>query len=257
MGNNINRVAFLTIARKEIQRILRIWVQTIIPPIITGVLYFVIFGNLIGSQLNKIHGVTYMEFIVPGMIMLAVITNSYTNVVSSFYSAKFGRSIEEILVSPTSGIVVILGYTVGGMVRGLVVGAVVWLIASFFTSVSVYSAWNLVLFATLTSLFFSLAGFANAMFAKKFDDAMIVPEFVLRPLIYFGGIFYSIEMLPPSFQTISKMNPILYMVNGLRYGFTGISEVNLSFSLFMLLMMSAVMFCLDLYLLRKRVGIIA
>lgn len=216
-----NYIAFKTILIKEFLRFIRIWIQTVLPPAITMVLYFVIFGNLIGSQIGDIHGFTYMEYIVPGLIMLGIIANAYANVVSSFFGAKFQRHIEEMLVSPTPNYVILLGFIGGGVVRGLTVGAAVFLVSLFFTHLQIHNIFITISVVFLTAVLFSLAGFINGIFARSFDDISIVPTFVLTPLTYLGGIFYSIDMLPPFWQTVSLANPILYMINAFRFGIIG------------------------------------
>lgn len=218
--------AFSTIVRKEIRRFTRIWVQTLIPPAITMVLYFVIFGTLIGSRIGQMGGFDYMSFVVPGLIMMAVITNSYGNVVSSFYSAKFTKSIEEIQVSPTPSYIILLGYVCGGALRGLAVGIIVTILSLFFTRLHIHNVGVTVAVVLLTAILFSLAGLINAIFANSFDDIAIIPTFVLTPLTYLGGVFYSIDMLPAFWQGVSQLNPVLYMVNAFRYGILGISDVN-------------------------------
>lgn len=222
--------SFSTIFRREVRRFTRIWPQTLVPPVITMSLYFVIFGALIGSRIGDMGGFSYMEFVVPGLIMMAVITNSYANVVSSFYSAKFQRSVEELLVSPTPNWVVMAGYVLGGVARGLIVGFIVTLIALIFTSLSVQHIGVTILIVFLTSVLFSLAGFINAIFANSFDDISIIPTFVLTPLTYLGGVFYSIELLSPFWQGLSKLNPILYMVNAFRYGVLGVSDIHVGWA---------------------------
>ncbi len=248
-------IALSSIARKEVIRIFRIWVQTLLPPVITMSLYFIIFGNFIGSQLREIDGYSYMAFIAPGLIMMSIITNSYTNTVSSFFSAKFQRNVEELLVSPTPDWVIILGYVSGGMVRGLSVGLLVSLISLVFIRIPIYSVFFTVVFGLLTSFVFSLAGMINGVFAKKFDDVSIIPTFVITPLTYLGGVFYSLDLLPGFWQVVSKANPIVYMVNGFRYGFLGISDISTSVGLVMLLLFSVILFSANLYLLKKGVGI--
>lgn len=250
-----NLIALRSISRKEITRIFRIWVQTLIPPVITISLYFLIFGRFIGSQLSEINGYTYMAFIAPGLIMMSIITNSYTNTVSSFYSAKFQRNIEELLVSPTPNWVIILGYVSGGMVRGLSVGFLVSLVSLIFIPLQIHSFIYTIIFGVLTSFVFSLAGMINGILAKKFDDISIVPTFVITPLTYLGGVFYSLSLLPSFWQFLSKANPIVYMVNGFRYGFLGISDISTSIGLAMLVLFSVILFSVNLYLLEKGVGI--
>jgi ABC-2 type transport system permease protein len=223
-------VAFKTIVIKEVLRFSRIWVQTIIPPVITMSLYFVIFGNLIGSQIGDMGGFRYMDYIVPGLIMMSVITNSYANVVSSFYGCKFHHHIEEMLVSPLPNYLIVLGFITGGIARGLAVGVTVTVVSMLFTSLTLHSLPVIVSTVVLTSALFSLAGLINAIFAKSFDDISIVPTFVLTPLTYLGGVFYSIQMLPDFWRQVSHINPILYMVNTFRYGFLGISDINIGLS---------------------------
>lgn len=218
-------VALQTILRKEINRFSRIWTQTLMPSVVTSILYFAIFGSLIGNRIGTIQGFSYMQFIVPGIVMMAVITNSYGNVAFSFYSAKFQRSIEEIQVAPVTTNVLMLGYLAGGMVRGLCVGILVALVASFFVTLQVHSWGILVLSLLLTSLFFSLCGLLNAIYADSFDSINIVPTFILTPLNYLGGIFYSISMLPIIWQKISYLNPLVYMISGVRFGFWGTADV--------------------------------
>lgn len=220
-------VAFCTIFRREVRRFMRIWVQTLIPPVITMVLYFVIFGKLIGSRVGDMSGFDYMAFVVPGLIMMSVITNSYSNVVSSFFSSKFSKCIEELQVSPTPSHVIIAGYVCGGALRGLIVAGIVTIVALSFTHITIFH-WGVTLGIILsTAIVFSLAGLINAIFATSFDDISIVPTFVLTPLTYLGGVFYSIDLLPEFWQMVSKFNPVLYIVNGFRYGLLGVSDVNL------------------------------
>lgn len=223
-------VAFLTIIRKEVVRFTRIWVQTLLPPVITMGLYFVIFGTLIGSRIGEMEGFSYMEFVVPGLIMMSVITNSYSNVVSSFFSVKFQRSIEELLVSPTPNYIILGGYVFGGVCRGLLVGFVVTVVSLFFTDLSIYSLPITMGIVFMTSVVFALAGFFNAVFARTFDDISIIPTFVLTPLTYLGGVFYSMSLLPEFWQGVSKLNPILYMVNAFRYGILGISDIHVGYA---------------------------
>lgn len=241
-------IALITILRKEVRRFLRIWVQTLIPPVITITLYFVIFGRLIGSRIGNMAGVDYMSFVVPGLIMMSVITSSYANVVSSFFSAKMHKSVEEMLVSPMPNYVMLLGYTLGGVMRGLAVGAIVTCVALFFTDLNIHNIWVTVLIVVLTALLFSLGGFVNAVFAKNFDDISIIPTFVLTPLTYLGGVFYTISLLPGFWQGVSKLNPILYMVNAFRYGILGVSDIDITvaFSMVFLFILALYSFCLYL-----------
>lgn len=250
-----NWISFTSIARKEMIRIFRIWVQTLVPPVITITLYFIIFGSFIGSQLGDIDGYDYMAFIAPGLIMMSIITNSYANTVSSFFSTKFQRNIEELLVSPTPNWVMVLGYISGGMTRGLCVGMLVSLVSLLFIRLPLFNVTFTVLFALLTSFVFSLAGLINGIFAKKFDDISIIPTFVITPLTYLGGVFYSISLLPDFWRTLSKANPVVYMIGGFRYGFLGIADINVWVGLGILLLFSVVLFMITLYLLKKGTGV--
>ncbi len=250
-----NWVAFLTIVRKEYIRVVRIWVQTIVPPAITMTLYFLIFGTLIGSRIGEMDGFSYMQFIAPGLIMMSVITNSYGNVVSSFFGAKFQRHIEEMLVSPVPNAIIILGHVAGGVVRGLMVGALVAVIALAFTRLSIAHPLIMLSMVILTSVVFSLAGFINAVFAKKFDDISIIPTFVLTPLTYLGGVFYSISLLPEFWQKASMANPILYMVNAFRYGVLGQSDIPIGTAYALVLFFVALLFTACLVLMNRGIGI--
>lgn len=247
--------AYLTILRKEIARFMRIWVQTLLPSAITMSLYFVIFGNLIGPRIGQMGGYQYMQYIAPGIIMMAVITNSYANVVSSFFSAKFQRSIEEMLVAPIPHWVILAGYISGGVARGVLVGVVVTAVALFFTRLHVTSVAVMISVLLLTSVLFSLGGLVNAIFAKKFDDISIVPTFVLTPLTYLGGVFYSIDLLPDFWRAVSMANPILYMVNAFRYGILGVSDIGLATAFAVLGLFIVALVALSLYLMHKGVGI--
>lgn len=248
-------IALKAILIKECTRFLRIWVQTLVPPAITMTLYFVIFGSLIGSRIGEMGGFSYMEFIVPGLIMMSVITNSYSNVASSFFSAKFQRNIEELLVAPVPNYVIVLGYIGGGMLRGLLVGTIVTIVSMLFVDIEIHSYFILVTTVLLTAMVFSLAGLINAIFAKTFDDISIIPTFVLTPLTYLGGVFYSLTLLPDTWQTVSQINPIVYMVNAFRYGFLGVSDVNLTFAFSMIITFVVAFFSITMYLINKGTGI--
>lgn len=249
------KVALETIVRKEITRFMRIWMQTLLPPVITMSLYFIIFGKLIGARIGTMDGIPYMQFVVPGLIMMSVLTNSYSNVVSSFFSAKYQRSIEEILVSPTPNAIILWGYCMGGMARGLCVGLLVTMLALSFTGIEIHS-WPITLsIIILTSLFFSLAGFINALYAKSFDDISIVPTFILTPLTYLGGVFYSINLLPEFWQWVSRINPILHMVNAFRYGMLGVGGESIAFAFVGLVVATIVLFFVSLTLLRVGKGL--
>ncbi len=248
-------IAYTTITRREILRFARIWVQTIVPPVITVALYFLIFGNLIGGRIGDMDGLPYVDFIMPGLIMMAIITNAYANVVSSFYGAKFAHHIEEMLVSPIPNIIILLGYLSGGIARGLAVGLAVTLTSLLFTEVRADSLLLVMLVALLTSTLFSLAGLINGIFAQSFDDVSIIPTFVLTPLIYLGGIFYSIDLLPAFWQKLSLANPILYMINSFRYGFFGVSDIDIGVALSVIVGFILLLFAIAMSLLNRGVGI--
>ena len=256
MNASTDLTALYTVARREIIRIMRIWTQTLIPPIITMTLYFVIFGKLIGSRIGSIEGgLSYMQYIVPGLVMMTIINNSYMNISSSFYGAKFQRSVEEMLVSPMANWAILSGYVIGAVARGLVVGALVLVVALFFTSLHVAHPWIALLSVTLGAIIFALAGFINAVFASKFDDIALVPTFVITPLTYLGGVFYSIKMLGEPWQAISHANPILYMVNAFRYGILGISDVPVGWAFVLMLVFIAGLTIVALQLLKRGVGL--
>ncbi len=255
MNTNANLVALATIARREVMRILRIWTQTLIPPAITMTLYFLIFGGLIGSRVGKMGGMEYMQFIVPGLVMMSVIQNSYGNVSSSFFSSKFGRYVEELLVSPMPNWVILTGYVTGAVLRGVLVGAIVLCIAMLFTRVHIPHPLVTLSAVLLGATIFSLAGFINAVFAKKFDDVAIVPTFILTPLTYLGGVFYSISLLPPWAQAATHANPIFYMVNAFRFGLLGQSDVPLWIAYALMLGFVVVLAAIALTLLKKGVGL--
>jgi len=255
MNLQLNLVAMKTIVRKEMIRVLRIWVQTIVPPAITMTLYFIIFGNLIGRRIGTMDGFDYMQYIAPGLIMMSVITNSYGNVVSSFFGAKFGRHIEEMIVSPMSNATIIIGHVAGGVLRGLLVGLLVTVVALFFTRLHVQHPLITISVVLLSSTVFALAGFINAVFAKKFDDISIVPTFVLTPLTYLGGVFYSISLLPEFWHGVSLANPILYMVNAFRFGILGTSDISIGLAYGILLVFVVALFTVCVALLNRGVGI--
>ena len=250
-----NRIALATIARREVNRILRIWSQTLVPPAITMTLYFLIFGGLIGSRVGDMGGFSYMQFIVPGLVMMSVIQNSYGNISSSFFGAKFGRHVEELLVSPMPNWVILWGYVAGAVLRGLLVGVMVLGIAMLFTTVRIPHPLVTLSSVILGATIFSLAGFVNAVYAKKFDDVAIVPTFILTPLTYLGGVFYSVTLLPGWAQALTHANPIFYMVNAFRYGLLGTSDVPLWVAYALMLGFVAVLTALSLWLLRRGVGL--
>lgn len=248
-------ISYTTMIRKELIRIFRIWSQTLLPSVVTSSLYFIVFGTFIGSQIAPIDGFSYMQFIVPGLVMMAVITNSYSNVVSTFYFAKWARNIDEILVSPTPNWVVIAGFVSGGVLRGFITGTLVLAVSLFFTHLSITHIFILLAVLILTSVLFSFAGLINGIYAKGFDGISIVPTFVLTPLTYLGGIFYSIEQFPQFWQTVSLANPILYMVNAFRYGFLGISDVSLWICFAVLIGFTVAFAAVAIYLFKKGTGI--
>lgn len=255
--SNANFTAFKTIARREVMRILRIWGQTLVPPAITMTLYFLIFGKLIGSRIGDMGGFDYMEFIVPGLVMMSVIQNAYGNISSSFFGAKFGRHIEELLVSPMPNYVILSGYVAGGVLRGLMVGLIVLAIAMLFTDVNVPHPLIMISTILLGAIIFSLAGFVNAVYAKKFDDIAIVPTFILTPLTYLGGVFYSVRVLPEWAQTATQANPIFYMVNAFRYGLLGekATDVSVGVSYAVMLVFVLGLTALGMWLLKRGIGL--
>ena len=255
MNARVNWVGYKTIVRKEITRILRIWAQTVVPPAITMTLYFIIFGNLIGRRIGEMDGFDYMQFIVPGLIMMSVITSSYGNMVASFFGAKFGRHIEELLISPLPNWIILAGYVTGAMTRGIMVGFLVMVISLFFTRVEVQHPLVMVSVLLMTSVVFSMAGMVNAIFATKFDDIAIVPTFILTPLTYLGGVFYSISLLPEFWQRVSIFNPILYMVNGFRYGILGVSDVGIVHAYVIMVVFGILLASLCLWILHRVTGL--
>jgi ABC-2 type transport system permease protein len=242
-------IAFQTILLKEVRRYLRIWPQTLLPPAITMSLYFVIFGSLIGSRIGEMGGFSYMQFVVPGLIMMAVVTNSYSNVVSSFFGAKFNHSVEELLVSPVPNWIILTGYVTGGVSRGLLVAVIVTCLSLFFAELNIHSLALTIAIVVITSILFSLFGFINAVYANNFDDISIIPTFVLTPLIYLGGVFYSMDLLPDFWAGVSRINPLVYVVNGFRYGVLGVSDVNVVLAFAMILLFTLVAFAFSLHLL--------
>jgi len=248
-------VAYQTIARREILRFARIWVQTIIPPMVMVGLYFIIFGNLIGQRIGEMDGMSYVDFIMPGLVMMSIITNSYANVVSSFYGAKYSHYIEEMLIAPIPNIVILIGYVTGGIVRGMSVGIAVTLVSLFFTDFSIHAPLIVIGIAFLTAFLFSLAGLINGVFARTFDDVTIIPTFVLTPLTYLGGIFYSIRLLPETWQQVSLINPILYMVNSFRFGFRGVSDIGMGTAIMVILFFIVILFVFCMTLLKRGTGI--
>lgn len=252
---NLYFTALKSLSIKETNRYLRIWVQTLVPPVITTSLYFIIFGKMIGGRIGEMGGFSYMEFIVPGLIMMSAITSSYSNVSSSFFSQKFQKNIEELLVAPVPAHIIIWGFVVGGLGRSVLVGALVTIISLFFVPLHVYSWFIIVITLLMTAILFSLAGLINGIFAQSYDDVSIVPTFVLQPLTYLGGVFYSISMLPPVWQAISKVNPIVYMISGFRYGFLGTTDVSIIASETILILFIVVLYAICWYLIDKGYGL--
>lgn len=252
--NAVRWVGFKTIVIREYGRIIRIWGQTIVPSAVTATLYFVIFGSLIGRRVGSMGGFDYMQYIAPGLIMMSVITNSYANVVSSFFGAKFGKHLEEMLVSPLPSWLIVAGYVTGGLVRGMLVGSAVTAVSLAFTHLHVHHILIILAAVILTSLTFALGGFLNALFAKNFDQVNFIPVFVLTPLTYFGGVFYSVSLLPDWALRLSYANPILYMVNAFRYGFLGTSDVHIGVAFALMIAAVAVMFATAVYLMDRGSG---
>lgn len=249
-------ISFYTILRKGVVRIFRIWSQTLLPSVVTSVLYFAVFGNILGSRIGTLNGVPYILFVVPGLVMLAVITNSYMDVATTFFVSKFfSRNIDEILVSPTPPSVIIAGFIASGVIRGMMVGIIVLIVSLFFALPSIAHPLVVLLFLFLSSLVFALGGLINGIYAKSFDGISIVPTFVLTPLVYLGGVFYSIHSLPNMWQTISLFNPVFYIINGFRYGFLGSSDVSLATSVLVLLVLMTALLGVNVYFLKKGLGL--
>ena len=255
MRTRENLVGLATIVRKEYNRIVRIWIQTLVPPAITATLYFIIFGTLIGGRIGRMGGFDYMQFIAPGLVMMTVISNAYGNVVSSFFGAKFGKHVEEMLVSPLPNSFIILGHVFGGVIRGLLVGLLVLIIALFFTDLTVQHVAITISVVVLAALVFSLAGFINAIYARDFEGISVIPTFVLTPLTYLGGVFYSVDLLAEPWRTISHFNPILYMVNAFRYGMLGVSDIGIAKAYALIVALAAALYCLAWYLMHRGIGL--
>ena|SRR3990167_766460 len=248
-------VAFQTLVRKEIVRFMRIWSQTLVPPAITMSLYFIIFGKFIGSQIRHIEGYAYIQYIVPGLIMMSIMTNAYANTASSFFLTKFNKSIEELLVSPTPNFIILLGFMLGGAVRGILIGIIVLLISFFFTHIPIYHFGIVLIIAILVAMVFSLGGLINGIYAKRFDDIAFIPTFILTPLTYLGGVFYSLQQLPPFWQSFSRFNPIFDIVSTFRYGLLGITDLNIYFGFSMVIILFLILFCWSWIALQKGIGI--
>ncbi len=257
MENNLNLqlIAYKTIVRKEVLRFSRIWKQTLIPPVITNILYFIIFGNLIGERIGEIEKFSYTDFIFPGLLLMSVITHSYTNTVSSLYISKYHRYIEELLVSPIQNYTILAGFITGGVIRGLSVGIVVILAAQFFVNFTVYNILLMLTVITLSSTLFSMCGFLNGLFANDWDDINVIPTFIMTPLTYLGGIFFSISMLPGIWQDLALINPILYLINALRYSMLGITDVSVTFSFLIIISFNIIVASFCLYFLNIGKGL--
>jgi len=251
----VNWIAFKTLVVKEIRRFMRIWIQTIVPPAVSAVLYMTIFGTLIGTRIGEMDGHPYINFVVPGIIMMSIITNSYSNAVSSFFGAKFQNSIEEMLIAPTHNWVILAGFVVGGVCRGLAVGALVAAVSMFYTRITIENPLITIMVVVLTSTLFAIGGVINSVYAKSFDDISIIPNFVLTPLTYLGGIFYSVKLLPDFWYGVSLLNPVLYMINGFRYGILGSSDFPIWWSFFIIVVFIIVLAAIALHLMNKGVGI--
>lgn len=257
MTKNIyeNYIAFATIVRREVQRFMRIWSQTLLPPAITMSLYFIIFGHFVGHRIGKMGGYHYMQYIAPGLIMMSVLTNAYMNVTSSFFGSKYQRNIEELMVAPVPPWIILTGYIIGGVLRGLITGIIVTIIALSFTHLKLQHPVITIFVIMNAALLFAIAGFINGLFAKKFDDVSFVPTFIITPLTYLGGVFYSITLLSPMWYRFSLVNPILYMVNAFRYGILGVSDVHLGFAVMVMMTFTVGLFTTALILLRKGIGL--
>lgn len=249
---NLYWIALKSILKKEINRFLRIWIQTLLPPVINITLYFIIFGNLLGSKIGKIRDFQYIEFIVPGLIMMVIINNAYSNVSSSFFSAKFQKNIEEILVAPIPITIVITGYVGGGIIRSILTGMLVMLISLIFVPIKIYNWYIIIIISILTAILFSLIGLFNALFAKNFDDISLIPTFILTPLIYLGGVFYSLQTLPVFWKKLSYLNPIAYMISAFRYGFLGILDFSLLNTIFVLVSLINIFYIIILYIIKNK-----
>lgn len=247
-------ISLKTILRNESKRIFRVWTQTLVPPVMSNTLYFVIFGGIVGSQVSNMNGFKYMEYIFPGIAMMGIITSSFMHSVSSFFFSKFQKTIEEIVVSPTPYYIVLLGYMLGGVIRGMLIGSIITLIGLFFTDISVHSYLLMFIMAFLTSSLFSLIGITNAVYAKNFDGISIIPNFVITPLTYLGGVFYSISLLPTFWQYVSKFNPVLYMIDGFRYSVLGKSDINITLTMLFLFILVFTFFALNVYLFKSGRG---
>lgn len=256
MSNYQKWTSFYTMLRKDVVRMMRIWTQTFLPSVITSVLYFLIFGSVLGDRIGGFGDHSYVQFVIPGLVMLAVVTNAFSNVAFTFFTSKFfSRNIDEILVSPTPPWVFIAGFISGGVVRGVIIGFLVLIVSLIFATPALAHPLVVLAFLFLSSILFALGGLVNGIYAKNFDGIQIVPTFVLTPLVYLGGVFYSVHMLPAWWQTLTFLNPIFYLINGFRYGFLGIADVSLWISFAVLFTMISILVALNWYLIRKGLGL--
>jgi ABC-2 type transport system permease protein len=255
MNFELNLVAYKTMVRKELTRSFRIWKQTFVPPVINTILYFIVFGSLIGQRIGEMGGFDYIEFIIPGLIMMTVINAAFMSTAAGFFIAKFQKALDELLISPVASLTIILSYVTSSVVVSFVIGLIILITAMFFVSITIFDLFTMLVFIFLTATTFSMLGLALGIFAKNFDDLSIVPTFVLTPLTFLGGVFYSIDLLPEFFRNLSFLNPILYMINGFRYGFIGISDVDIFFSLIMLLIFTGILFLLNYFLLETGINL--
>jgi ABC-2 type transport system permease protein len=255
MSGSESLIALYTLVRKQLLRFLRSWRQTLLPAAVTMVLFLLIFGELVGRHVGSLNGVAYIQYITPGLILMSVITNAYSNVALAFFGAKLQRNIEELLVSPMPNALIAAGFIAGGVLRGLLVGILVTAIAAVFAGFRVHDPWVMLAVLTLTATLFSCAGLINGIFAKSFDDTSVISTFVLTPLVYLGGVFYSVQLLPELWQRLSLANPVLYMVGGFRYGLIGVREVDLTAVFALLLGLIAATLAIALYLLDRGTGL--
>lgn len=255
MKMTLDWISFTTIVKREARRSIRVWPQSFLPSIITTILYFIIFGRVIGAKVGMIGGFSYTQYIAPGLIMMQIITSSYSSSVSGFFAAKFQRQIQELIVSPTSAITLLFGYMMGGVVRGILIGAIVAIIALCFTHLHIYNFLVLISMVILSASLFSLAGLLNAIYAQTFDDITIVPTFILTPLTYLGGVFYSLNLLPKFWKILSLVNPIVYIINAFRYGFLGLADASIVLAFILTLFFNVILFFCTYYLIQKGSGL--
>jgi ABC-2 type transport system permease protein len=255
MNSRQQLIALYTLVRREMVRMFRIASQVFLPPVITTTLYFLIFGTLIGKRIGSIDGVNYLTFIAPGLIMMSVITNAYSNVSSSLFSVRFQKNIEEMLISPMHNGLILLGFVLGGVIRGVIVAVLVFIVSAFFASIELNHLPLTLLVVVLVSTLFSLAGFTNAMVARTFDDIMIIPTFILTPLTYLGGVFYSVSMLPPFWDTVTHFNPVYYIIGAFRVAMIGQKDINMSLAMGIIVVFLIVLTMVNMVMLKRGVGL--